>query len=195
MADEIDTNTQTPQTEPLEVPKLAPEATSEAQTAQIPASEPLGSEPATEPEPISTEISGEANAEPEEVEIPESKPEVSEPQESQTITSPIPETQQPQPTPPSQDATPPPVFVILPPQNKIRELLTKARNAIQKRKRKKLEKIMTLFAKQTNITNDEVEKLLHISDATSTRYLTILKKENKIKQNGKTGKSVSYSKI
>ncbi len=85
--------------------------------------------------------------------------------------------------------------IIIPPQNKIRELLTKARNAIQTRKRKKLEKIMTLFAKQTNVTNDEVEKLLHVSDATATRYLTILKKENKIKQSGKTGKGVSYSKI
>jgi len=54
---------------------------------------------------------------------------------------------------------------------------------------------MTLFAKRTNITNDEVEKLLHISDTTATRYLEILEKENKIKQVGKTGKSVSYSKI
>ncbi len=54
---------------------------------------------------------------------------------------------------------------------------------------------MTLFAKQTKITNDEVEKFMHVSDATATRYLNTLEKENKIKQSGKTGKFVSYSKI
>ena len=74
-------------------------------------------------------------------------------------------------------------------------LLAKAREAIQFRKRKKLEKIMGMFLKQRTVTNDEVEKLLHISDATATRYLEQLEKEGKIKQEGKTGKSVSYSRI
>lgn len=76
-----------------------------------------------------------------------------------------------------------------------RELLIKARNAIQFRKRKKLDKVMSLFLKQSKITNDEVEKFLHVSDATATRYLSILKKEGKIKQSGRTGKAVSYSRI
>jgi len=76
-----------------------------------------------------------------------------------------------------------------------RELLIKARNMIQSRKRKKLDKVMTMFAKQTKISNDEVEKFLHVSDATAERYLNILEKENKIKQIGKTGHSVFYSKI
>ncbi|MEX2029271.1 MAG: hypothetical protein WD963_02200 [Candidatus Paceibacterota bacterium] len=83
-----------------------------------------------------------------------------------------------------------------------RELLIKARNAIQFRKRKKLDRIMTLFDKKKNgstgspqVTNDEVEKLLHVSDATATRYLSQLKKEGRIKQNGKTGRGVSYSKM
>ena len=76
-----------------------------------------------------------------------------------------------------------------------RELLITARNAIQFRKRKKLDKVMSLFLKQSKITNDEVEKFLHVSDATATRYLSILEKENKIKQVGKTGKGVSYSRI
>src|SRR3989338_2591604 len=62
-------------------------------------------------------------------------------------------------------------------------------------KRKKLDKIMALFLQQSKITNDEVEKFLHVSDATATRYLSILEKEGKIKQNGKTGKGVSYSRI
>jgi hypothetical protein len=76
-----------------------------------------------------------------------------------------------------------------------RELLITARNAIQFRKSKKLDKIMSLFLQQSKITNDEVEKLLHVSDATATRYLSQLEKEGKIKQSGKTGKGVSYSRI
>jgi hypothetical protein len=85
-------------------------------------------------------------------------------------------------------------------------LLEKAKLAIQSRKRNKLDKIMNLFARnpsstaklttgQAYITNDEVEKYLHVSDATATRYLSILEKEGKIKQNGKTGKGVLYTKI
>ena len=76
-----------------------------------------------------------------------------------------------------------------------REVLVKAREAIQNKKRKKLDSILTLFTKQTEITNDEVEKFLHVSDATATRYLSILEKDGKIKQSGRTGRSVSYSKI
>lgn len=85
--------------------------------------------------------------------------------------------------------------VIIPSKNFARELLVKARNMIQFRKRKKLDKVMTLFLKKQKITNDEVEKFMHISDATATRYLSQLEKENKIKQSGKTGKHVFYSKI
>ena len=75
------------------------------------------------------------------------------------------------------------------------ELLVMARNAMQFRKRKKLDRVMSLFLQKSKITNDEVEKFLHVSDATATRYLSQLEKEGKIKQNGKTGKSVSYSRI
>lgn len=81
------------------------------------------------------------------------------------------------------------------PKNLVRELLAKAQQAVQFRKRKKLDRVMSLFAKRTNITNDQVGELLHVSDATATRYLEILEKENKIRQVGKTGKGVSYTKI
>lgn len=168
MADEIDINTQTPQMEAPQEPIPAPEPISEPQTAQFPPNEPLSTEP--------VQTSGEAKPEPvEEPETPEAEP-----------------VEKPAPTPAPQEQTAP---VVVPKTNPLREFLNKAQFAIQIRKKKKLEKIMSLFAKRTSITNDEVEKLLHVSDATATRYLTILKKENKIKQNGKTGKSVSYSKI
>jgi predicted HTH transcriptional regulator len=103
------------------------------------------------------------------------------------------------------EATPPPsmslpekiipVAVVVSNKNKIVELLTKAKNTIQFKKRKKLEKIMAMFLKKSKITNDEVEKLLHVSDATATRYLSQLEKEGKIKQTGKTGHAVFYVKI
>ena len=91
------------------------------------------------------------------------------------------------------EATPPPVMPTS--RNRVLELLNKAKLAIQFRKRKKLDRIMTLFLQKSKITNDDVEKFLHVSDATAERYLNILEKENKIKQVGKTGKAVSYSRI
>ncbi len=122
------------------------------QTAQVPLSEPLPSEPVSETKSVETDSASTSSP-------PQAEP------------------------------------VIIPKPNLARDLLNKARFAIQTRKRVKLDRIMTLFAKRTNITNDEVEKFLHVSDATATRYLEILEKENKIKQSGKTGKAVSYSKI
>lgn len=76
-----------------------------------------------------------------------------------------------------------------------RDLLVKARATIQDRKHKKLEKIMEALNAKGKITNDEVEKLLHVSDATATRYLSALEKEGKIQQVGKTGKAVEYTRI
>lgn len=102
---------------------------------------------------------------------------------------------------------PVPVGVVGSVANLARELLVGARQALQSRKRKKLDRIMALFEKQANVvqssgrvslpqvTNDEVEKLLHVSDATATRYLKILEKEGKIKPSVKTGKGVSYTKV
>ena len=63
------------------------------------------------------------------------------------------------------------------------------------RKRKKLDRIMNMFLSQTKITNDEVEKLFHVSDSTATRYLDELQKQGKIRQLGITGKAVFYEKI
>ena len=80
-------------------------------------------------------------------------------------------------------------------KNRTHENLTKAQLTIQEKKRKKLEKIIEALNTKGRITNDEVEKLLHVSDATATRYLSILEKEGKIKQEGRTGQSVSYSRI
>lgn len=92
------------------------------------------------------------------------------------------------------EPAPEPARAGIPLKNIARELLVKARGSIQFRKRKKLDRIMGLFAKQASITNDDAEKLLHISDATACRYLGILEKEGKVKQFGTAGRWVSYVK-
>lgn len=73
--------------------------------------------------------------------------------------------------------------------------MVKARATIQDRKRKKLDRILEALTAKGKITNDEVEKLLRVSDATAARYLSALEKEGKIQQVGKTGKGVEYRKI
>ena len=118
--------------------------------------------------------------------------------ETQTAQIPASEALPPEPEPPqaatSASATP---ASTSSPQatHSSRDLLVKARATIQDRKRKKLDKIMEALNAKGKITNDEVEKLLHVSDATATRYLSALEKEGKIQQVGKTGKAVQYTKL
>jgi hypothetical protein len=78
--------------------------------------------------------------------------------------------------------------------NFIQKLLNKARAKIQERRRKKLDKIMMLFNTNTQITNDDVQKLLRTTKRTATRYFDLLEQEQKITQIGKTGKAVFYTK-
>lgn len=66
-----------------------------------------------------------------------------------------------------------------------------------KEKAENKQKILEFFATSLNheATNNEIEELLGISDATATRYLDELEKEGLIKQVGKTGNAVYYEKI
>jgi predicted HTH transcriptional regulator len=205
MSDEITPNIQTSQTDPISEPiettiPSEPEVTviEPESTAQIPVIEPLTESTNSEPEIEQTT--------PEELLsfalLPEKKPLASselEPIKTETEQEKeIPETKsksKPETKSKPEPEKPKVIPVIIPKKNLARELLIKARNAIQSRKRKKLDKVMSLFLKHSKITNDEIEKLLHVSDATATRYLSQLEKEGKIKQMGKTGKSVFYSKI
>ena len=99
------------------------------------------------------------------------------------------------PEPPQTAATSAPVAPAPVATHPARDLLVKARATIQDRKRKKLDKILEALTAKGKITNDEVEKLLHVSDATATRYLSALEKEGKLKQIGTTGKAVVYTGI
>ncbi len=168
-----------------------PNAPSENEGIQIneppvePNSEPI-SEPEKASEPPTDQISRNEplNPKPEELplsaSLPEEKPPASPEPKLQTSTL--------------AEATPPVASSL----NHLRELQVKEQLAIKNKKQKKIDGVMVLLSKKSKITNDEVEKFLHVSDATATRYLSTLEKEGKIKKNdktGKTGKWVSYSKI
>ena len=62
-------------------------------------------------------------------------------------------------------------------------------------KRRNKEAIVGILKTQTPLTNNHVEMLLGISDATATRYLDELEKEGKVRQVGKTGSGVYYERI
>lgn len=172
-------------------PSTVPSEAVEAPASEVVLPPVIDTPPVSEPkiEPTAQAPEPEKTAQPEAQNEPDSAPEsTAEPAQTQTAQIPASEPLKPEPT--AQAPIP-----VIEPRSRARELLAIARSAMQSRKRKKLEKILGLLEKRTSITNDEVEKLLHVSDATATRYLSTLEKEGKIKQTGKTGKSVSYSKI
>ena len=181
MADDAPVQAPTPEPTPPEPPP-----SHEASEGQSAPSKPV------EVPPAETAASAQSSGEPTQTAQPET------PTAQMGRSEPLPN-QQPasQPSVPAQVAAP---IVHLG-----RDVLTKARATIQDRKHKKLEKILealdgkgptTLKLRRAGkITNDEVEKLLHVSDATATRYLSTLEKEGKIQQVGKTGKAVVYTRI
>jgi len=66
-------------------------------------------------------------------------------------------------------------------------------NPEQVRKHKEnLEQIMRHLITKGQITNDEVQELLGVSNATAERYLDELESQGKIEQVGATGQSVYY---
>ncbi len=56
-------------------------------------------------------------------------------------------------------------------------------------------KISEFMNGQDRVSNDDIQNLLGVSDATATRYLDELEKEGIIRQVGKTGRHVYYEKV
>ena len=56
----------------------------------------------------------------------------------------------------------------------------------------RIQKVLSEVQTKGSITNDEVQALLRVSDATAERYLEELEKASKIAQVGKSGRTVSY---
>ena len=163
------------------VPPPAPESPSPVVEAPAPAAEPV-TPPEASPTPAEAAPAPDSTSSPQ-----------AETAQSQTPTAQIPPNEpiepEPEPIQPPSSAAPAQTGIL----HIARDLLMKARVSIQDRKRKKRDKIMQALNLKNKITNDEVEKLLHVSDATATRYLSALEKEGKIKQAGRTGMGVTYS--
>ncbi|MFY9457505.1 MAG: DUF977 family protein [Candidatus Spechtbacterales bacterium] len=62
----------------------------------------------------------------------------------------------------------------------------------QAEKEENLSKIREFIRGRDSVTNDEVEKLLGVSDATTERYLDDLEREGILKQEGRTGRFARY---
>jgi len=89
----------------------------------------------------------------------QSNPDQSAPSAPAALTPPVPQPQ----SPAQQDQT-----------GFIRALLAKAQAKIQSNKQKKLDKIILFAQKKKIVANEDIQKLLHISSATATRYLVKL---------------------
>lgn len=71
--------------------------------------------------------------------------------------------------------------------------IAKVNESRQDAKAKAKDKILKLFDNKTEITNDDIQKLLAVSDATATNYLEELEGEGHITQIGKEGRGVKYT--
>ena len=129
------------------VPESQPaEPVQTAQTGEIPPVTEQKSEPNPTPEtPTTPPETGTAQIPPTEPLGSVNEPKVSEP-EPAPIFSPTPTQAEP----------------VSPKPNLARQLIAKAREAIQNRKRKKIDRILDLFAKRTNITNNQVADFIHV---------------------------------
>ncbi|MBM2821137.1 MAG: deoR-type protein [Candidatus Berkelbacteria bacterium] len=69
--------------------------------------------------------------------------------------------------------------------------------AVEERKAniEKVKKFVTGKSTEDKITNDDVQNLLKVSDATAERYLQELEKSGKVKQYGGVGKDVYYLRV
>ncbi len=76
----------------------------------------------------------------------------------------------------------------------LKSLLPKLREKLAGRTEKRLSKIMELARKKGEIQNDDVEKLLHVSDATATNYLKKLVDRGELKVSG-FKKSTKYTPV
>jgi predicted HTH transcriptional regulator len=61
-------------------------------------------------------------------------------------------------------------------------------------KQKRLVQIIEYFNTHDQVTNNEIEQLLGVSDSAVGRYLDELEQQEKILQIGRTGRSVIYKK-
>lgn len=139
--------------------------------------------PAHAPEPVIEPIPAQV-PETESAQIPAPEPIAP---ESEPIPAQIPPSPQPVQDPPQQ--------APIQPENLAHKFLAMARSALGTRKQKRMQKILALVEKRGRVTNAEVQKLLRVSDATATRYLSELERQGRVRQVGASGPKVVYTKI
>ena len=87
-------------------------------------------------------------------------------------------------------------FLILSSYREVRGIIgsgLEKHNLINKRyKAERKERILYLFKEKSEITNNDVENLLNVSDATATRYLDELEDEGKIEVFGDSRRNTKY---
>lgn len=76
----------------------------------------------------------------------------------------------------------------------LRDILAPVNKQRSKKKEQAKKKILALFGSQATVTNDDVQKVAGVSEATATRYLDELQKRSKIIQHGISGRGVHYTK-
>lgn len=160
-------------------------------TSVDPAPTTVSDVPEVAPSPASDPVPSETPATPEPVVEP------AQPEEAPVVTTPteVPPAQAPQAPADalqSSPATPP-----QPPASASISIKDRAYAALEKirfNKRKKLDKILVLAAQKRSIKNDDVEKLLKVSDSTAQRYLNQLIKEGKLRRSGTTT-SIIYERV
>lgn len=76
-------------------------------------------------------------------------------------------------------------------KEKRREVVRVDRSALKEERKEKIVEVLRRGEGQ-RITNNEVEKMFGVSDATATNYFDELESEGKIVQVGKTGHAVYY---
>jgi len=79
------------------------------------------------------------------------------------------------------------IYKIYSIEKKIKSRESKAINRVNN-----LDLILEFLGQNSYVTNNDIEKLLKVSDATATRYLDELEKQGKIEQIGEKGRSVKY---
>ncbi len=108
------------------------------------------------------------------------------PVETPVVTEPLVQAPQPQETPvietPEELPQPPAAAAATP--LSIKDRAYAALEKLRFNKRAKLDKVVALAAKKRSIKNDDVEKLLRVSDSTAQRYLNQLMKEGKLRRVG-----------
>jgi len=75
----------------------------------------------------------------------------------------------------------------------LNELRRDNSKSIHSRIEKAKNRILDFVEEVGEITNDDVEDLILVSDATARRYLNELEREGKLKQIGQTGRGVHYT--